>query len=328
MILVLMKNESSGKFPPANRTGSAGAMAQLRWLVLVGVILLAAAGWFYGRMNKHKPRLVESPAASESGGILSETTTRILAGLEKPIDLRLFAPADVRGLPADLGGYVSRVENFLAEYELAAAGKLRVVKSDPQVDAAAKAAAGAAGVVPFASENGEIVYLGLTVGNGARIEAIAPLAPEWEAALESDVSRAILRVATKLAAPVKSVAQTPAPPAPIDPVISEELLRTFPNLASQPFEATANILREQALEEFKTATVEMQSKVTAAQQALAEAQANKSAAAQQSARQAFQKVQAEQADKLKAITARLQERITVLERLKTGSQSSSAALQP
>jgi hypothetical protein len=48
------------------------------------------------------------------------------------------------------------VAALLAEYERVAAGKVRVLKNDPQTDAAAKVAAGAAGVVPFASANGEI----------------------------------------------------------------------------------------------------------------------------------------------------------------------------
>jgi len=55
----------------------------------------------------------------------------------------------------------------------------------------------------------------------------------------------------------------------------------------------------------------MQTKVSAAQQALADAQANKSAAEQQAALQNFQRVQAEQTEKPKGLTAWLQERLTV-----------------
>jgi hypothetical protein len=66
---------------------------------------------------------------------------------------------------------------------------------------------------------------------------------------------------------------------PIDPALSEELLRTFPDLATQSFEAVAKVMRERTLEEFKIAAAEMQTKVGEAQKALAEAQANKSEAA-------------------------------------------------
>jgi hypothetical protein len=252
---------------------------------------------------------------------LSETTTRILAGLDSPIDLSLFAPSDVSALPAALGGYVSRVKGLLAEYESAAAGKVRVSKRDPQTDKTAKAAAGAAGIVPFASENGEIVYLGLTVGNGARVETVSPLAPEWEAALESDISRAISRVTASAAAAAtaRPGAPTPAAATPVDPAISEELLKTFPDLASRSFDEAAQVLRESAFGQFKAAAIEMQAKVQLAQQALAAARHNKSEAEQEAALKAFQEVQAEQANKLKAIAARLQERIVVLQRLKDTS---------
>ena len=97
----------------------------------------------------------------------------------------------------------------------------------------------------------------------------------------------------------------------------------FPDLSSQSFDDAAKVLRENALEEFKTAATTMQTKVAVAQKALAEEQANNNEAAQHSALKVFQEVQSEQADKLKAITARLQERITVLELLKNAGQQAA-----
>lgn len=321
-----MKNQADRKSISTSWPGSRRATANL-WLVLIVAGILAAVGsWFYLRQTRQP--VVAPIEFAAPGVVLSESTMRILGGLETTIELRLFAPGDSAALSADLGAYLMRVENLLAEYERIAAGKLRLIKTDPQTDKAAKALAVAAGVVPFAGENGEIVYLGLMIANGSRQEAIVPLAPEWEAALESDVSRAIVRVTAKIALATSTVSSTSPATVPIDPAISEELLRTLPNLASQTFDEAAKILREQTLEEFKMAVTEMQSKVSLAQKALAEAQANKNAAAQQEALQAFQAVQAEQADKLKGITARLQERITVLERLKTAPPSSAAAPQP
>ena len=111
----------------------------------------------------------------------------------------------------------------------------------------------------------------------------------------------------------------PATPAPIDPAISEELLKRFPDLTSRSFDETAQVLREGAMEEFKTAAIEMQAKVQGAQQQLAAARKNKSEAEQQAALKAFQEVQAEQVHKLKQIAAQLQERIVVLQRLKDTS---------
>jgi D-ribose pyranose/furanose isomerase RbsD len=312
----MVTNSSSCRM---NRPATARAAGRVGFLAFVALILiLAGGGLWYWRSNR--PRTVETAEAAAPSGVLSETTTRILAGLDSPIDLSLFAPSDVSALPAALGGYVSRVKGLLAEYESAAAGKVRVSKRDPQTDKTAKAAAGAAGIVPFASENGEIVYLGLTVGNGARVETVSPLAPEWEAALESDISRAISRVtASAAAATARPGAPTPAAATPVDPAISEELLKTFPDLASRSFDDAAQVLRESAFAQFKAAAIEMQAKVQLAQQALAAARQNKSEAEQEAALKAFQEIQAEQANKLKAIAARLQERLVVLQRLKDTS---------
>src|SRR5688572_6430557 len=99
----------------------------------------------------------------------------------------------------------------------------------------------------------------------------------------------------------------------------------FPDLQTRSYDSMAQELRTATLEEFKTATAELQSKVSAAQQALADAQANKGAAEQQEAQQNFQRVQAEQAEKLKAITAWLQDRLTVLQRLKSTPELSAPA---
>ncbi len=320
----MVTNSSSCRM---NRPAAVRAAGRVGFLAFVAVLLiLAGGGLWYWRSNR--PRTVETAEAAVPSGVLSEATTRLLAGLDSPIDLRLFAPADVSALPAALGGYVSRVRGLLAEYESAAAGKVRVSKRDPHTDKAAKAAAGAAGIVPFASENGEIVYLGLTVGNGARVEAIAPLAPEWEAALESDISRAISRVTASAAVPAQPGTQTPATPAPIDPAISEELLKTFPDLASRSFEDAAQVLREGAREEFKSAALEMQAKVQLAQQQLVAAQQSKSEAEQQAALKALQQVQSEQSHKIKQIAARLQDRMVVLQRLKETSAPSAPPQSP
>lgn len=308
-------NNNSNKADRRSSTGAAGRVGLLGFLALI--IILAGGGLWYWRSSNQPP--AEIGTASGPIAELSETTTRILAGLVSPIELRLYAPTDVSGLPAGLGGYVTRVESLLAEYARVADGKVRVIKRDPQSDAAAKAEAGAAGVVPFASQNGEIVYLGLTVGNGARVETVAPLAPEWEAALEPDVSRAISRVLATTTAPARSPVPTAAAAAPIDPAISEELLKAFPDLASRSFEDAAQALRAVTLEEFKAAAIEMQAKVQVAQQALAAARQNKSEAEQQAALKAFQQVQSEQTHKIKQIAARLQDRIVVLERLKNAT---------
>ena len=308
-------NSSSSIINRSHRTRAAGRLSLLGLLAL-GLVLAGAGFWFGRRHQPQAGEIVETALPREG---LSTPTTSLLAGLQSPIDLTLFAPKDVSALPAPLGDYVTRLESLLAEYKRVGNNKVRVSQRDPKTDAAAKGAAGAAGVLPFASENGEIVYLGLTVANGARVETIAPLAPEWEAALESDVSRAIRRVLVVSTESALRNSQKAATPPPIDPAVGEELLKAFPDLKSRAYEDAARVLSEGAMEEFKSAVLEMQAKVQLAQQNLVAARQNKSAAEQQAALKAYQQVQSEQDAKLKEIPARLQDRIVALQRLKAAS---------
>lgn len=321
-----MKTTANLRSKKNERRPDQRAASRLAVVILLGAgLLLAGGGFWFSSRTKQLP--VETAAATPATVGLSATTQKILASLTTSIEVRFFAPDEAVTLPEHLRSYITRVAQLLAEYERDAAGKLRVRRSDPQTDAAAKTAASAAGVIPFASETGEIVYLGLTVGNGTQIESITPLAPEWEAALESDLSRAIQRLAAKprSAAAARTAGQKSVPVTPMDPAISEQLLKLFPDLKIRAYDDMAQELRTAALEEFKTATAELQTKMSAAQQALAQAQANKSAAEQQAAWQDFQRVQAEQTEKLKGITAWLQERLTVLQQLKAAPELSPPA---
>lgn len=184
------------------------------------------------------------------------------------------------------------------------------------MEPSAKAAAGADGVLPFAGHNGEVCYLGITVAAGGRKETIPQLSPDWEAALESDLSRAIARVSASIEAPATPAAQASTSPVPMDPAISEELLRLIPDLESRSFDDAAKILRESALAEYTVAVREMQGKVQETQKQLAAAQGNKSEADQQAAMKQLQQVQNEETKKLNEIASRLQARLKVLERLK------------
>jgi ABC-type uncharacterized transport system len=205
---------------------------------------------------------------------------------------------------------------LLSEYERAGDGKIRLGRSDPALKASAKTAAGADGVLPFSGNNGEICYLGITVAQSGRKETLPQLSPEWETALESDLSRAIARVTASVTVPVPPAAQASASPVPVDSAISEELLRTIPDLESRSFDDAAKILRESALAEFTVAVRDMQSKVLETQKQMAAAQGTKSEADQQAAMKQLQQVQDAETKKLAEITARLQARIQALERLK------------
>lgn len=303
------------KKSPVKRNFNSGSM---RTVVLFAVAFILGAvvsgGWYLRLQNN---RVLTGVTEATPTIVMSDSTRVILQNLNVPVEVRVYSPANPARLPEVFQGFVSRLDTLLTKYESAAGGKLKVIRGDPQTDAEVRSAAGELGVLPVAGQGGEIFYLGLAVICGKRTEVMPRLAPEWEAALESDLSRAILRVSAPAVSPTAPAAQTMGAPTPIDPAISEELFKMIPAFESLSFEEAAKILRETALDELKSATLEMQTKLQIAQANLSGARENKSESAQAEALKEFQRVKSEQSEKLKQITARLQDRIVVLQRLKS-----------
>jgi hypothetical protein len=128
------------------------------------------------------------------------------------------------------------------------------------------------------------------------------LSPDWEQALESDLSRLVARVnestppnatapnagGSELAAAQKAIASNPA-------------------LTAASLEQGTDLLRNQALAEFKTAVTDMQDQAKAIEQKLSEGGASQTEIAAQ-----LQKIQAEQTAKMQEITARLHNQLAAL----------------
>ena len=289
----------------------AGVRTVLLVLVCFACGIGAGAYWYRGAA-KSSP----SPAAEPAAG-LSAAMTDALQQLEAPVEIRFYAPASKTILPEPLQAFAGRVDQLLAWYEQQAAGKIRVTRLDPLGNADAAGKAKADGLKPAPLASGEIYYLALVADYHRQKELIAPLAPEWELALESDLSRAILRLtSSKSAAP--HVASAPV----ADPVaareVVQEITRAIPNLETVKLAEGTEMLRKLALEQCQASLREIQPKVDTAQQKLVQAQRGSSAADQQAAMKEFQQVQTEQTEKIQQITLRLQDQIAALRQLKAG----------
>jgi hypothetical protein len=173
------------------------------------------------------------------------------------------------------------------------------------------AAASADGVKAFNLDKGDACFLGVAVVCNDQKESLSQLSPEWEAALESDLSRAIARVAAKPAA--RSAA---ASTATADAAAIAEVKRAIPNLENVSLAEGTQTLRVAALKEIFEATDEMQRQVKEAEQRISQAQSNGTEAEQQAAVKQLQQVQAGQTEKLQQIAARLQSQIAALQELK------------
>ncbi len=298
-----------------NRRNLLHVAGSVKLVFLVVIVFLAGAAvgmWWHQRKVRIVTQESLSQSESESQATsLSDASKSLLGHLTTPVEVRFYIKQDLKQLPASLRSFAGRADQLVSEFERASAGKLRVSREDPMTVSAAKPAAKADGIQPIDTGDGDLCYLGLTVSCGGRKEVLPQLLPEWEAALESDFARAIARVV----AGAKD-AKPPVQVVPIDPAISNEVARAFPDLPVISLQEGTQILRDAALEQFKTAAAEMQSRVKEAEQKLSELVTAGSDADKEAARKNLQKVQSEQTEKLKEITQRLQTQITVLEQLK------------
>ena len=169
----------------------AGAAPRVRGLVL-GLAFFAAgtalsAMWFARAPSRQ-------PAAPESAGqpALSEATRAVLRRLGSPVEIRFYSLLDAASASESVQAFSGRVDQLLAQYEQEAAGKIKVIRSKILSPASANAAL-ADGIKPFDLDKGDGCYLGIAVVRAQQKETLSPLAPEWEQALEPDLTRAIAR---------------------------------------------------------------------------------------------------------------------------------------
>lgn len=288
------------------RTTGASAPVRTLLLVLVCVVLGLAGGayWHYRATSR-------TPTHVGAGNIaLSESTKLVLNGLGSPVEVRFYSLLDSASTSEALREYAGRVDQLLSEYEREAGGKIKVTRRNSRSESDMDAAS-ADGLRAFNSDKGEDCFLGLTVAQRGQKETLGQLAPEWEQALESDLTRAILRVTG-----AQAVAEREATTARADAATVEDVKRAIPEFASISTEEGKQMLREAALKEFKAAASEMQTQMQQAQQRLSQAQTSGSEAEQQAAMQQLQQIQTEQTEKLQAIAARSQAQIQAWEKLK------------
>jgi hypothetical protein len=285
-------------------------------LLLLACLLVGFVGgafWLYRRNADPETDAGSQASSSGAARTLSDGTRAVLESLTRPVEVRYYALLDPATTPETLRAYAGRVDELLTMYERNGSGKLtvsrRTVLSDANADDAAFE-----GIRPFNLDQGVGCYLGLAVANQDNKELMSRLSPEWEPALESDLSRMIERLGT---------AKVPDPPRPgaskTDPAKTAELKQLIPNLGSVSLSEGTELLRAATLRDLTQATKEMEVKIQTAQQKVAAAQNDQSEARQQAAMREIQQLQMEQTARLQEIAQRFQDQITLLEYLKSTS---------
>lgn len=244
---------------------------------------------------------------------LSESTGKVLEHLTQPVEIRFYSLLDPSA-PASLAAFAQRVDQLLSVYQQRANGKIVLTGLSTQTNTSPDAAL-ADGIKGFDLDKGEGCFLGVALSCAGKKEVLSQLSPEWEPALEADVTRAIQRVNESAARGQVAVGATP-----IGADVVEQIRQRIPNLDSVPLNEAIRSLREDSIKEFTTAAAEMQTRVQEAQARLVQAKNGGSAAEQDVAMKGLQAAQAEQARRLKEIAANSQARIEAAKQLKSSGK--------
>ncbi len=271
---------------------------RIAFIASIAVAIALGAGAYHYRQQARRAAAQQN---TQDASLLSPSTEAVLNGLKAPVEIRFYALLDPATTPASTRAFAERVSQLLAKYEQNANGSIRVVRFNEMSDANAKSAA-ADGIVSFNRQKGDACYLGITAERDGQKESMAQLSPEWEQALESDLSRLVTRV-NQMVPPNA----TPANASGSEFATAQEAVASNPALANVSLEQGSDLLRNQALAEFKKAVTEMQNQAKAAEEKLSQGGASQSEIAAE-----LQKIQAEQTAKMQEITARLHNQLAAL----------------
>ena len=301
------KGLSAALGPRTSERAGTRTIVLLLALCLLGIA--ASAFWFYSA-SKRGPAGARWTDGSTPASLLSDSTRAVLGRLDSPLEIRFYALLDPATVPDSVTAFAGRVGQLLSAYQQEAGGKVKVTSFNSQSNPNANAAL-ADGITVFNLDKGEACYLGVALALNGRKETLPHLSPEWEQALEPDLTRAIIRLldATRPITVPTAVSQ-------INTAAIQEVKALIPDLAAVSVEAGKQILQDAALKDFTAAAKEMETQVKEAEQRLTQAQNGGTDAEQQAAMKHLQQVQAEQTEKLKQIAARSKAQIDTFQQLK------------
>ena len=124
---------------------------------------------------------------------VSDTTRKLLRGLDTPLQLKLFLSADAAKSSPPLVLAMEHVKNLLREYEREAAGKLKVEVLEVTPDSEEEIWADKYGLMPYRFGPTERIFFGLVGTNATGQEEIVPVfSPAAEGTLEYHLTKNVL----------------------------------------------------------------------------------------------------------------------------------------
>ena len=278
-------------------------------LVTALLLVLLGVGTFFHFHNQ--PATNQPAPAGETARNLTESTLALLQNLDSPVEVRFYHLLDPATVGEPLLAFAGRVDQLLSAYEEAAGGKLKVARFNSIADDGNSASAD--GLRAFNMDKGETCFLGIALVQGAQKEILPQLSPDWEPALEADLTRALdpgdrPQTRPRGRHPGRRRSAARSGPRERSQTPASESGRPVPEEGRQQ-------LRKAALTEFQAAAQEMEIRLNEAQQRVLEA-AGKSEAEQKDATADLRRIQAAQAKKLKEIALRAQTLVEVFDRIK------------
>ena len=300
---------SAGLAIPRRHGQQAGARLALLALLF---LVLGFAGGAYWRYRAANPSAGDADAGPSTA--LSDATIAVLKRLDAPVEIRFYSLLDPAGASDSLRDFSRRVDRLLIAYQDASNGRLKIVRRNSQSDDSTAAANDC--LTPFNLDKGDACYLGLALQIGSSRETLPRLLPEWDPAVEPDVTRAIARLLDAAQPPGAAIiAAAPAAATALDAV-----KRAIPDIASTSLADGTAQLRSTALQQFATAAAEMNTQMKDAQDRLTQARASGSEADQQAAMKNLQDIEKAQSARLQDLTAQARAQIEAFKRLKQGLQ--------
>ncbi len=262
-----------------------------------------------------KPQSSPQSVQEQNVPTLHADTLAVLENLPSRVELRFYSLLDPQSTDNGLRAFSDRVDQLLVEYEIAARGKIQVVRHKTLTDAEAVRLAEQDGITPFNMNIGDACFLGIAVVQQDRRETLPRLSPQWESAIEPDLSRAITRV-IQSSSSTQTVASASAVDRTARAAAVEKVRQIIPNPQDTPEEDGTRMIRQIALEEFRAISEETKRLTQSAQSQLAAAQQSGSESNQKAAMQELQRIQQAQAQKLKEISARAEAQVEAWQELK------------
>ncbi len=261
---------------------------------------IALSAWWFSRTASPAPESRGPPP-------LSDATKAVLQRLRAPVELRFYSLLDPGSVASSGCNFSKRVDQLLLQYEQEAGGKIKVARVNT-ISAVADKAAEADGIKAFNIDKGNACFLGIAVVRGEQKASLSSLTPEWEAALESDLSRAI--------AGVDAVGSQGQVAVKADAASLAAVKQTITNLDAVSVEDGSRLLRVAALAQFQKTAQEMQAKVKQAEERFLQGQENQSKAEQDAALKDLRQLQKEQIKKLQEIALESKAQQEALRQLK------------